>query len=310
MRELKTYPGELFSRDNVYRSIREIQQLSYFDPEKINPDIKPNAEGGTVDIDYQVEEKSSSTFDVSGGWGSNMVIFSAGISLTNFSTQKLFKKDAWRPFPTGDGQRVSLRVQTNGTYYTLVNLSFTEPWLGGRKPQALTGGIYYSYQDDGYWNTTGDRAYYMGIFGASVSLSKRLKWPDDYFIFSQGITFQQYNVKDYPSFLYKRLKPQDEQGQKHERIEPHRVERLHHCVCTKRVHRAERERFHFAGLARFVDINTERKTHGAYLHKVYEHHRVRRHMLGEKREDEVVGARAVVCDNTHKLAAERTLPGI
>lgn len=200
MRELKTYPGELFSRDNVYRSIREIQQLSYFDPEKINPDIKPNAEGGTVDIDYQVEEKSSSTFDVSGGWGANMVIFSAGISLTNFSTQKLFKKDAWRPFPTGDGQRVSLRVQTNGTYYTLVNLSFTEPWLGGRKPQALTGGIYYSYQDDGYWNTTGDRAYYMGIFGASVSLSKRLKWPDDYFIFSQGITFQQYNVKDYPSF--------------------------------------------------------------------------------------------------------------
>lgn len=200
MRELKTYPGELFSRDNVYRSIREIQQLNYFDPEKINPDIKPNAEGGTVDIDYQVEEKTSSTFDVSGGWGSNMIIFSAGISLTNFSTQKFFKKDAWRPFPTGDGQRLSLRVQTNGTYYTLVNLSFTEPWLGGKKPQSLTGGVYYSYQDDGYWNTGGTREYYMGIFGASVSLAKRLKWPDDYFIFSQGLTFQQYNVKNYPNF--------------------------------------------------------------------------------------------------------------
>lgn len=201
MRELKTYPGELFSRDNVYRSIREIQQLNYFDPEKINPDIKPNPESGTVDIEYQLEEKTSSTFEVSGGWGANMVIFTAGISLTNFSAQKLFKKNAWRPFPTGDGQRLSLRLQTNGTYYSLVSLSFTEPWLGGRKPQALTVGVYYSYQDDGYWNTSGSRAYYMGIFGTSVSLAKRLKWPDDYFIFSQGLTYQQYNVKNYPSFV-------------------------------------------------------------------------------------------------------------
>ncbi len=200
MRELKTYPGELFSRDNVYRSIREIQQLNYFDPEKINPDIRPNPESGTVDIEYQLEEKTSSTFDVSGGWGAGMVIFSAGISLTNFSMQKLFKKDAWRPFPGGDGQKLSLRLQTNGTYYSLVNLSFTEPWLGGRKPQSLTVGVYYSYQDDGYWNTTGTREYYMGILGASVSLAKRLKWPDDYFIFSQGITYQQYDVMNYPNF--------------------------------------------------------------------------------------------------------------
>lgn len=200
MRELKTYPGELFSRDNVYRSIREIQQLNYFDAEKINPDIRPNPESGTVDIEYQLEEKSSSTFDVSGGWGANMVIFSAGISLTNFSAQNLFKKDAWKPFPTGDGQRLSLRLQTNGTYYSLVNLSFTEPWLGGKKPQALTTSVYYSYQDDGYWNTTSEREYYLGIFGASVSLSKRLKWPDDYFSLSHGITYQQYNVKNYQSF--------------------------------------------------------------------------------------------------------------
>ncbi len=200
MRELKTLPGELFSRDNVYRSIREIQQLNYFDPEKINPDIQPNPESGTVDIEYQLEEKTSSTFDVSGGWGADMVIFSVGITLTNFSTKNMFKKDAWKPLPTGDGQRLGLRLQTNGTYYSLINLSFTEPWLGGRKPQALTVGVYYSYQDDGYWNTTGSREYYMGILGASVSLAKRLKWPDDYFIFSHGLTYQQYNVKNYPNF--------------------------------------------------------------------------------------------------------------
>ncbi|MBO7225462.1 MAG: outer membrane protein assembly factor BamA [Bacteroidales bacterium] len=196
-RELRTYPGDLFSRDAVYRSLREIQQLGFFDPEKIVPDIRPNPESGTVDIDYQLVEKSSSQFDLSGGIGGGYVIFQAGISLTNFSTQKFFDKKAWNPFPIGDGQKLSLRVQTNGDYYHAVSLSFTEPWLGGRKPNALSVGVYYSYQDDGFWNTTGTSEYYIGILGGSVSLATRLKWPDDYFTFVHGLAYQQYNVKNY-----------------------------------------------------------------------------------------------------------------
>lgn len=201
MRELRTLPGELYSRDAVFRSIREIQQLNYFDQENIVPDIKPNPENGTVDINYKLVEKSSSQFDISGGWGGGMVIFSAGISLTNFSTQNFFKKDKWQPFPVGDGQRLSLRVQTNGTYYTAASISFTEPWLGGKKPNALSVGAYYSYQDDGFWNTSGERNYYLSVFGATVSLGKRLKWPDDYFTFMHGISYQIYDVKNYTSFI-------------------------------------------------------------------------------------------------------------
>lgn len=140
MRELRTYPGDLFSRDAVYRSLREIQQLGYFDPEKIVPDIRPNPESGTVDIDYQLVEKSSSQFDLSGGIGGGHVIFQAGISLNNFSAQKFFNKKAWNPFPIGDGQKLALRVATNGDYYHNVSVSFTEPWLGGKKPNSLSVG--------------------------------------------------------------------------------------------------------------------------------------------------------------------------
>lgn len=197
MRELRTYPGDLFSRDAVYRSMRELQQLGYFDPEKIVPDIRPNPENGTVDIEYKLVEKSSSQFDLSGGIGGGYVIFQAGISLNNFSTQKFFNKKAWNPFPIGDGQKLSLRVQTNGDYYNAVSLSFTEPWLGGKKPNALSVGVYYSYQDDGFWNTSGTSEYFIGILGGSVSLATRLKWPDDYFTFVHGIAYQQYNVKNY-----------------------------------------------------------------------------------------------------------------
>ena len=197
MRELRTYPGDLFSRDAVYRSLREIQQLGYFDPEKIVPDIRPNPESGTVDIEYQLVEKSSSQFDLSGGIGGGYVIFQAGISLNNFSAQKFFNKKAWNPFPIGDGQKLALRVATNGDYYHNVSVSFTEPWLGGKKPNSLSVGAYYSYQDDGLWNTSGESEYHIGILGASVSLATRLKWPDDYFTFSHGIAYQQYNVKNY-----------------------------------------------------------------------------------------------------------------
>lgn len=197
MRELKTLPGQLYSRDDVYRSLRELQQLQYFDQENLQPEILPDQDNGLVNIEYKLKEVSSDKFEISGGWGAGMVIGTVGVTFTNFSAKNLFKKDAWRPLPGGDGQQLSLRAQTNGTYYYSLSASFTEPWLGGKKPNALSTSVYYSYQDDGYYNNSGSPAYWLSIFGASVSLGKRLQWPDDYFTFVQGISFQQYNVKNY-----------------------------------------------------------------------------------------------------------------
>ncbi|MDR0971262.1 MAG: outer membrane protein assembly factor BamA [Bacteroidales bacterium] len=197
MRELKTRPGELFSRDNVIRSIRELQQLQYFDQESLTYDIKPDIENGLVNIEYKLKEVTSDKLELSGGWGAGMIIGTVGVTFLNFSTKNFFEKDAWKPLPSGDGQQLSVRAQTNGTYYYSLSASFTEPWLGGRKPNALSTSVYYSYQDDGYWNNSGSPEYWLSIFGASVSLGKRLNWPDDYFTFVQGISFQQYNVKNY-----------------------------------------------------------------------------------------------------------------
>ncbi|MDD2191300.1 MAG: outer membrane protein assembly factor BamA [Bacteroidales bacterium] len=197
MRELKTLPGQLYSRDDVYRSLRELQQLQYFDQENMEPVIEPDQENGLVNIEYKLKEVSSDKFEISGGWGAGMVIGTVGVVFTNFSTKNFFKKDAWKPLPGGDGQQLALRAQTNGTYYYSLSASFTEPWLGGKKPNALSTSLYYSYQDDGYFNNSGKPNYWLSIFGASVSLGKRLQWPDDYFTFVQGIAFQQYNVKNY-----------------------------------------------------------------------------------------------------------------
>jgi outer membrane protein insertion porin family len=201
MRELKTMPGQLFSRDDVLRSVREIQQLGYFNAEKIEPKVEPNQDNGTVDITYKLEETSSSQLNLSGGWGGGMVIGTLGVSLNNFSARKVFDRKAWTPLPIGDGQKISVQFQTNGTYYYSGGVSFTEPWLGGRKPNSLTFGVYYSYQDDSYYNTSSTADYYLSIFSASVSLGKRLNWPDDYFSLSQGIKYQLYNVKNYTTFI-------------------------------------------------------------------------------------------------------------
>ncbi|MFA7081743.1 MAG: outer membrane protein assembly factor BamA [Bacteroidales bacterium] len=197
MRELKTLPGQLYSREDIYRSLRELQQLQYFDQENMQPEVLPDQENGLVNIEYNLKEVSSDKFEISGGWGAGMVIGTVGVVFTNFSTKNFFKKDAWRPLPGGDGQQLALRAQTNGTYYYSLSASFTEPWLGGKKPNALSTSLYYSYQDDGYFNNSGTPKYWLSIFGASVSLGKRLQWPDDYFTFVQGVSFQQYNVKNY-----------------------------------------------------------------------------------------------------------------
>lgn len=203
MRELHTRPGDLFSRDAVIRSVRELSTLQYFDEQKINPDVKPNAENGTVDIDYQLEEKSTSQISLSGGWGSGMIIGTVGLSFNNFSVRNIFNKKAWAPLPTGDGQKLYLSAQTNGTYYYSLSAGFTEPWLGGSKPQSLSFSVYHSLYSNGYfYDKSSDKYYSLRITGAGLSLTRRLSWPDDYFILSQGITYRMYRVQNYTSFIF------------------------------------------------------------------------------------------------------------
>lgn len=198
MRELHTRPGDLFSRDAILRSRRELVTLGYFKEESIEPIPKPNAEDGTVDIVYKVEEGSTSQLNLQGGYGGGMVIGQIGVQLNNFSVRNIFKKDAWVPLPAGDGQKLGINAVTNGTYYYSLSASFTEPWLGGHQAQSLTGSVYHNLYSNGFYYSKGDANYNsLKITGAGVSFSKRLKWPDDYFIMSHGISYKHYTLENY-----------------------------------------------------------------------------------------------------------------
>ena len=154
-RELRTYPGDLFSKTAIIRSVRELSQLGHFDPEAINPDVRPDREDGTVDIEYQLQEKANDQIELSGGWGAGMFVGSVGLKFANFSVRNILNKEAWRPLPTGDGQTLSLRYQTSGRYYKTVSLSFIEPWLGGKKPNSFSLSLSYSrinYSANRYYN--------------------------------------------------------------------------------------------------------------------------------------------------------------
>jgi outer membrane protein insertion porin family len=155
-RELYTFPGDLFSKTNLMRSYRELAQLGHFDPEAIVPDVQPNPENGTVDIEYQLQEKANDQIELSGGWGAGMFVGSIGLKFANFSVRNIFNKDAWRPLPTGDGQTLGLRFQTSGKYYRTVSLSFIEPWLGGKKPNSFSVSLSHSrinYSANKYYQT-------------------------------------------------------------------------------------------------------------------------------------------------------------
>ncbi len=143
-RELKTFPGDLFSKSLLMRSYRELAQLGHFDPEAIVPDVQPNPENGTVDIEYQLQEKANDQIELSGGWGAGMFVGSIGLKFANFSVRNIFNKEAWKPLPTGDGQTLGLRFQTSGKYYRTVSLSFIEPWLGGKKPNSFSVSLSHS----------------------------------------------------------------------------------------------------------------------------------------------------------------------
>jgi outer membrane protein insertion porin family len=143
-RELKTFPGDLFSKTLLMRSYRELAQLGHFDPEAIVPDVQPNPENGTVDIEYQLQEKANDQIELSGGFGGGMFVGSIGLKFANFSARNIFNKEAWKPLPTGDGQTLGIRFQTSGKYYRTVSLSFIEPWLGGKKPNSFSVSLSHS----------------------------------------------------------------------------------------------------------------------------------------------------------------------
>lgn len=195
LREIRTRPGQRFSRADVIRSQRELSQLGYFDPEQMNIVPVPNIENGTVNIEYKLTEKPSDQLQLQGGWGAGQFVGSVAIIFTNFSTKKILKLKEWRPLPSGDGQSISLRFQSNAQQYTSYNISFTEPWLGGKKPNSLTVSLY--YQRILYAATSTTATQFLGISGGSVGLGKRLRWPDDFFTMYNEVNLQIYTLKNY-----------------------------------------------------------------------------------------------------------------
>lgn len=192
LRELRTKPGQLFSRSDITRSLRELSSVGYFNPEALNVNPVPHPENGTVDIEYIVEERPNDQIELSAGWGVNSIVGTLGLTLNNFSTKKMLNPKAWSPVPSGDGQRLSLRAQTNGTFYQSYSASFTEPWLGGKKPNALSVSVFHSVQTNGYAKGEAMRSA-LFTTGFTVGLGKRVKWPDDYFVVQYSLNLQRYN---------------------------------------------------------------------------------------------------------------------
>ena len=208
-RQIFTRPGYLFSQSDFERSIREIASMGQFDPEAIADPSKgwsilPNQFDNTVDLVYNVTEKPSSQLELSGGWGGNTFVATVGVSFNNFSTRRFFDKSAWRPVPLGDAQNLAIRFQTNGTYYTSLSASFSEPWLFGKKPTSLSMSLYYTRQtmSNLYFNILNNDQY-MEVYGFAAGLGNRLKWPDNYFVLYNQLSWQTYKLQDWPyNFLF------------------------------------------------------------------------------------------------------------
>ena len=201
-RQVFTRPGYLFSQSDFERSIREIASMGQFDPEAIMGEggysVIPNQMNNTVDLVYNVTEKPSSQLELSGGWGGNTFVATVGVSFNNFSTRRFFDKSAWRPVPLGDAQNLSVRFQTNGTYYTSLSASFSEPWLFGKKPTSLNMSLYYTRQTNSYlaFNILNNDEY-MEVYGFAAGIGKRLKWPDNYFVLYNQLSWQTYKLQDW-----------------------------------------------------------------------------------------------------------------
>lgn len=196
-RELRTVPGNKFSRSDLIRSNREIANLGFFDQENIGIVPKPNPDDGTVDIDYTLVEKSSDQLQLSAGFGGGVNFYgNIGITFNNFSIRNILKPKFWNPLPVGDGQRFSINYQSNGQYYNSLNFSFTEPWLGGKKPNALTTSFMYSKFSGSSIGEDANSSF-LRVVGGGISMSKRVRWPDDNFVFTYGLNYQNFKLQDY-----------------------------------------------------------------------------------------------------------------
>ena len=230
-RELRTKPGDLFSKDAIQRSAREIASMGFFDPEKVNPDIKPNYEDGTVDINWELEQKSNDQLEFSLGWGQTGIIGRVGIKLNNFSMRNLFGKNKMHRglMPIGDGEQLSLSYQSNGSYYNSISAGYSTGWFGGKRPNAFSVNAFYSkqtdisstYRNSSWYNNYYNYAYgygsynsgnydyasmmdddkYIKLFGASIGWGKRLRWPDDYFQLSLQLSYTRYMLQDWSYFI-------------------------------------------------------------------------------------------------------------
>jgi len=205
MREIRILPGQKFNRSALVRTIRELSQIGYFDPENIEPDMRPNFEEATVDIVFKLEERPNDQIELSGGWGGLFgFVGTVGLTFNNFSIKNIKDFSKWRPLPVGDGQKVSLRVQANGRSFQNYSVSFTEPWFGGRKPNALSLSLNHSIQrqiDFFNRNNIGNELGSFKITGATLGLAKRVTWPDDYFQVSNSLQFQVYDFDEYGNFF-------------------------------------------------------------------------------------------------------------
>ncbi len=220
-REIRTRPGELFNRSDIIRTQRELASLGYFNQEAFDVRTNPRPEEGLVDLEYVLEEKPNDQIQLSGGWGGGRVVGSLQLSFTNFSMRNFFKKSAWSPLPTGDGQRLSLSASSNGVFFQAYNISFTEPWLGGKKPTSLTVSSSISRQTNGQLkklrqsdldnNSFLRDNYSVGdpnpnlqellVIGGSINIGTRLQKPDDYFILSTGVSYQRFILNNYRAFF-------------------------------------------------------------------------------------------------------------
>jgi outer membrane protein insertion porin family len=201
MREIRILPGQKFNRSLLVRTIRELSTLGYFDPEKINPDLRPNFESATVDIIFELEERPNDQIELSGGWGGFFgFVGTVGLVFNNFSIKNIGDFKKWDPLPVGDGQKLSVRVQANGQAFQNYSLSLSEPWFGGKKPNSLSFAFNHSVQRQvDYFNQTpggGDLGFFK-ITGVTLGLSKRITWPDDYFSISNSLQFQNYEFNQF-----------------------------------------------------------------------------------------------------------------
>jgi outer membrane protein insertion porin family len=200
-RELYTLPGDLFSKEAIIRSVRQVGVLGHFDPEKINPQPIPDQINGTVDLLYKLEERANDQFEISGGWGAGMLVGTVGVRFNNFAMRNFFKLKDWRPYPSGDGQSLNLRVQSNGRVYQSYNISFVEPWFGGKNPNTFSVSLTRALMTNGMKKGEDGRQS-MTIDGVSVGLGKRLQWPDDFFSLYGEINYERYTLKNYTVYQF------------------------------------------------------------------------------------------------------------